>query len=84
MFLFCIALHRKSFTIIYLLKTKTKMDYKKIIMEVMNRNGQPFTAEDKLIDKVLTIVEFIQIIKELQELGMFAEPKKEETELQVA
>ena len=60
------------------------MDYKKTIMEVMNRNGQPFTAEDKLIDKVLTIVEFIQIIKELQAAGLFVETKKEETELQVA
>ena len=60
------------------------MDYKKTIMEVMNRNGQPFTTEDKLIDKVLTIVEFIQIIKELQELGLFVDVKKAVSNLQVA
>ena len=59
------------------------MDYKKTIMEVMNRNGQPFTAEDKLIDKVLTIVEFIQIIKELQEAGMFVEATESVKELQL-
>ena len=60
------------------------MDYKKTIMEVMNRNGQPFTAEDKLIDMVLTIVEFKQIIKELQELGMFVDEEKQIHTLQVA
>ena len=60
------------------------MNYKKTIMEVMNRNGQPFTAEDKLIDKVLTIVEFMQIIKELQEAGMFVETKQKVKKLQVA
>ena len=60
------------------------MNYKKKMMKVMNRYGQPFTAEDKLIDKVLTIVEFIQIIKELQEAGMFVEATESVKKLQVA
>ena len=60
------------------------MDYKKTIMEVMNRNGQHVTDEDKLIDMVLTIVEFMQIIKELQEAGMFVETKQKVNKLQVA
>ena len=60
------------------------MDYKKTIMEVMNRNGQHVTDENKLIDMVLTIAEFMQIIKELQAAGMFVETKQKVKKLQVA
>ena len=60
------------------------MNYKKTIMEVMNRNGYKLTDEDKFIDMVLTIQEQIRMIKELQEAGMFVETKSTVTELQVA
>ena len=59
------------------------MNYKKTIMEVMNRNGQHVTDENKLIDMVLTIAEFMQIIKELQAEGMFPEAKQKVKELQL-
>ena len=60
------------------------MNNKKTIMEVMNRNGQHVTDEDKFIDMVLTIVEFKQIIKELQAKGFFPEEKIEVSELHFA
>ena len=57
---------------------------KKTIMDAMNRNGHTVSDEEKLIDMVLTIVEFKQIIKELQEAGLFVDEEKQVHTLQVA
>ena len=57
---------------------------KKTIMDAMNRNGHKVSDEEKLIDMVLTIVEFKQIIKELQEAGLFVDEEKQVHTLQVA
>ena len=57
---------------------------KKTIMDAMNRNGHTVSDEEKLIDMVLTIVEFKQIIKELQAAGLFVDEEKQVHTLQVA